>query len=256
MSHSDEIALLLTRLEQLLPSVKTMSDDEFDKVREHWLLATEAMKDAVFKANPKQLHPDRLKFEFAAGAQSIQFMADLLPHLHSRMTRHYDRFERLKLLDVGAGSGAGSQLLAQLHSDTKVWSHLDITAIDYVDWRSRWVAMHYPRIDYRVMPSSSLPAREWDFVVCSHVIEHLEDPRAMIADILRACRGFAFIYAPYNEVELSPGHLSTITEATFEGFGESEIHLAASMGFYGEGRQCIIAIFDCRNGDEPVSASA
>ena len=182
MPSINEIITLLSSLQEQLPSLRTANDTDFLKVRDQWLATTEAMKDAVFVANPKQQHPDRKKFEFAAGAQSILFMADLLPHLHRRMTENYDRFERLTLLDVGAGSGAGTQLLAQIHSDTMIWSKLDISAIDYVDWRRRWVAMHYPKIDYRVQASAELPANTWDFVVCSHVIEHLDDPRAMIAD--------------------------------------------------------------------------
>lgn len=245
--EAQKLSRLLAELAAALPTLRHLSDEDFDVVRTHWLTASEAMKDALFTPNPKQLKPDRKKFEFAQGAQSAQFMIDLLPHLHRLMRTHYDRFDRLRLLDVGAGSGAGSQLLTQLHSDVLLWSRLDVTAIDHVPWRQRWVAMLYPCIDYRVMASSELPAREWDFVVCSHVIEHLSDPRAMISDVIRACRGFALIYAPYKELELSPGHLSVITEETFASFEPSELHIDTSMGFHGEGRRCILAIFDCRH---------
>lgn len=236
----------LEGLRALMPTVATLDDQAFRDFTREWHSVTETLKDAVFIANPKNLNPDRRKFEFAAGAQSIQFMADLLPFLHAAMTRYYDRFDQLKLLDVGAGSASGTQLLAQLHSDTMVWSRLEVDAIDYTPWRQRWVAVHYPKVNYGVVDSGRLPARRWDFVVCSHVIEHLDEPGRMIADVLRACRGFAFIYAPYNEVELSPGHVSVITEETFVPHGPCEIHLLESMGYFGPGRRCILAIFDCR----------
>lgn len=254
MSDGDirEVLDCLGRLREILPKLKAADDDEFDQVRAAWLAAGEAMKDAVFVPNPAQKRPDRLKFELAQGAQSIQFVIDLLSHLHRFMRNHYDRQQQLSLLDIGAGSGAGTQLLAQLHSDIMIWSPLDITAIDHVPWRRRWVAMNYPKVDYRVMPSAELPPRQWDLVLCSHVIEHLADPQAMIADVLRACRGFAFIYAPYDEQELSPGHVSVISEATFERWNPTELHVMESMGFYGPGRRCVLAIFDCR---EPRSHS-
>lgn len=246
LQTSSDLLQVLARLRTLLPVVATLDEEQFGYFVEQWRLLTDELKDAVFVPNPKNLKPDRRKFEFASGAQSIQFMADLLPFLHARMERHYDRFQNLKLLDVGAGSAAGTQLIAQLHSDTMIWSRLEVDAADYVPWRQRWVAVHYPKVNYRVLDSADLPSREWDFVVCSHVIEHLPDPERMIADVLRACRGFAFIYAPYNETELSPGHCSVITEETFASHGQCEIHLLESMGYYGPGRRCILAIFDRR----------
>lgn len=244
---SRELKAALDGLRGLMPTVAGLDEEAFREFVGEWHSVTEALKDAVFVANPKNRNPDRRKFEFAAGAQSIQFMADLLPFLHARMTRHYDRFEPLKLLDVGAGSASGTQLLAQLHSDTMIWSRLEVEAVDYMPWRQRWVAVHYPKVNYRVADSAELPSRQWDFVVCSHVIEHIDDPGRMIADVLRACRGFAFIYAPYNELELSPGHVSVITEETFAPHGPCEIHLLESMGYFGPGRRCILAIFDRRD---------
>ncbi len=236
----------LHRVRALLPAVRDLDDDRFSEFNDEWQRTVEVLKDAVFVPNPGNRNPDRHKFEFSAGAQAIQNMLDLVPHVQRYMARHYDRFDALRLLDVGSGTGAGVNLLAQLHSDTMIWSKLQIDAIDYVPWRSRWVATQYPKVGYRVMDSADLPAREWDFVVCSHVIEHLPDPQPMIRDVLRACRGFAFIYCPYNEVELSPGHLSVVTEADFEPHRPAEVIVQESMAFHGPGRRCIMAIFDCR----------
>ncbi|MDI1253035.1 class I SAM-dependent methyltransferase [Thermomonas sp.] len=248
MSMDQANALIdgLARVRALMPSVEALDGQDFRRFSAEWHAMTEAMKDAVFQANPKNSQPDRRKFEYASGAQSIQFMADLLPFLHDKMVRHYDRSDELGVLDVGAGSAAGTHLLAQLHSDNLIWSRLRVEAVDHVPWRQRWVAMHYPHVNYQVLASAALPSRHWDFVVCSHVIEHLDDPTQMINDVLRACRGFAFLYAPYNEVELSPGHLSVITEETFLRHGACEIHMIDSMGFHGSGRRCILAVFDRR----------
>lgn len=246
MDRADGLIEALERLRALMPAVAALDEQEFGRFCLQWGAMTEAMKDAVFQGNPQNPHPDRRKFEYDSGAQSIQFMADLLPFLHEKMVRYYDRSDELGVLDVGAGSAAGSQLLAQLHSANMIWSRLRVDAVDHVPWRQRWVAMHYPQVHYQVLPSAALPARQWEFVVCSHVIEHVDDPAQMIDDVLRACCGFAFLYAPYNEVELSPGHQSVINEETFLRHGECEIHLMDSMGFRGPGRRCILAVFDRR----------
>ncbi len=247
MNEPAELNEALARVRALLPSVAALDDEGFRHFAMEWSAMTEAMKDAVFQASPKNARPDRRKFEYASGAQSIQFMADLLPFLHDKMVRHYDRSDELNVLDVGAGSAAGTHLLAQLHTDDIIWSRLRVDAVDHVPWRQRWVAVHYPHVNYQVTASSALPSRHWDFVVCSHVVEHLADPLTMIDDVLRSCRGFAFIYAPYNEVALSPGHLSVITEETFLRHGACEIHVMDSMGFHGAGRRCILAVFDRRD---------
>ena len=241
---------MLERLRPLLPAVATMDDATFDRFNRLWQAAGEAVKDAVFVAkNPDNPAANRLRFELAAGAQALQNMIDILPELHALMVAHYDRFEPLSLLDVGSGTGAGVNLLAQLHSETMIWSRLAITAIDVGPWRRRWIASQYPRIDYRVMQAADLPARQWDFVVCSHVIEHVDDPGLLLEQVLRTCKGFALIYAPYNEIELSPGHLSTITEDVFAPHAPVKLVIRESMAFYGEGRRCILAVFDRRAGD-------
>jgi hypothetical protein len=100
----------------------------------------------------------------------------------------------------------------------------------------------------------ALPDRAWDFVVCSHVVEHVEDPRAFIDTLRRICRGFAFVYTPYREIERIPDHLSTIDESTYAGIPGCELEVVASMGWHPDrpGDDCLIATIDCR---EPEPAA-
>src|SRR3546814_14561895 len=65
--------------------------------------------------------------------------------------------------------------------------------------------------------SFELPSNTWDMVICSHVVEHLVNPREFIDKLRDICRGFAFVYTPYNENPRISGHLCTITEKTYEG---------------------------------------
>ena len=108
------------------------------------------------------------------------FMADMLPFIHSKLLKHYRRKDVLSAIDVGAGSCFGTRLLASLHADHFVYSRMDVEAVDYVATRARWVQATVPEIGYRVEDMYDLPARSWDIVVCSHVVEHVADPQKFI----------------------------------------------------------------------------
>jgi SAM-dependent methyltransferase len=222
--------------------------EDYTGLAQDWLSLSEALKDVVFRGNPRNPNPDRTRFETHSAAQSMQFMIDMLPYIQRVLIQYYSCEDLVRLLDVGAGSGAGASLLAQLHASTMLHSRIEVDAIDVVPWREAWVATQHPRVKYHVRASSTLPIREWDLVTCSHVIEHLDNPREMVEDVVRACRGHAFFYAPYRESPLSAGHVSSIDESTFRGLGVSaETMVLDSIGWVGEGRQCILAVLDCRN---------
>ena len=254
MDKFDEVRRKLVVARESLAGLRWQPGDAMDGLAQDWLALSDALKDAVFYGNPKNPNPDRSRFETESAAQSMQFAIDLLPSLRAVITRDYPRGDLVRLLDVGAGSGSGASLIAQLHASAMLHARIDVEAIDVVPWRSAWVATQHPRVNYHVCDAEALPARNWDLVLCSHVIEHLEDPRAMIRHILRACRGHALVYAPYRESPLSAGHVSIIDEGTFANLGRPcEITILDSLGWAGEDRRCILAVIDCRDGGEPCS---
>ena len=158
-----------------------------------------AMSDSQFKRFTRVLHESQLalkknlfvddyrnqadveKFEFAFGAQSTQFIIDILPFLHQVMLENYQRSDELTLIDVGPR-------LLHRHEPARdariatiiIYSKLKIDAVDYTKVRERWASALYPKIDYRVGDLFDLPDKQWDLVICSHVIEHLEAPRPFI----------------------------------------------------------------------------
>jgi SAM-dependent methyltransferase len=205
-----------------------------------------SLKQSVF-VNDFRNKADAATFEYAFGAQSAQFMIDILPYLHEVMVAHYARSDELSLVDVGAGSCIGTNLLTMLHSDHVVYSKLNVTAVDHTDVRERWVRALYPMIDYRIADLFDLPGKQWDFVVCSHVIEHVEEPRDFIEALLRICKGFAFVYSPYEEFDRIPHHLSTIVKDTYAGIPGCRLEVMRSMGWRGDipGNDCLLAIIDC-----------
>ena len=206
-----------------------------------------SLKQSVFVGDFRN-KSDVTRFEYGFGAQSAQFMIDILPFLHEVMVAHYERSDELSLIDIGSGSCIGTNLLTILHSDRVIYSKLNVSAIDHTDVRERWVRALYPKIDYRVADLYELPEKQWDFVVCSHVIEHVEEPREFIEALLRICKGFAFVYSPYEEFDRIPHHLNTIDKATYAGIQGCRLEVLRSMGWRGDipGNHCLLAIIDCR----------
>ncbi len=243
----DALMVRLIETGQDFDRIRSMDPDQFER-----FVAAIHANQAALKRN---LYVDSYrntsnadKFEYGFGAQSMQFVIDVLPYLHETMVANYARFDELSLIDVGPGSCIGTNLLAALHSDHIVYSKLAIEAIDYTDVRQRWATTLYPKVKHRVGDLFDLPSRSWDFVLCSHVIEHVEEPRAFIDKLLDICKGFAFIYSPFEEHERIPFHLSTITKETYTGVDRCRLELIKSMGWRGDlpGEYCLLAIVDCR----------
>jgi SAM-dependent methyltransferase len=230
-----------------LAGVPSMSRAQFQEFVSVVHTFQESLKHSVF-VNDFRNKTDAARFEYGFGAQSAQFMIDILPYLHEVMVSHYERSDELSLVDVGSGSCIGTNLLTMLHSDRVIYSKLNVAAIDHTDVRERWVRTLYPKIDYRVVDLFDLPEKQWDFVICSHVIEHVEEPRAFIDALLRICKGFTFVYSPYEEFDRIPHHLSTIDKETYAGIGGCRLEVIRSMGWRGDiaGNHCLLAIIDCR----------
>ena len=227
--------------------IREMDDAQFDQFA-GLLHANQTLLKQALYVDSFRNQADAEKFEYAGGAQSLQFVIDILPYLHEVMVTHYGRLDELSLIDVGPGSCVGTNLLTALHSDHVVFSKLKVQAIDYTNIRQRWVSALYPKVDHKVGDLFDLPSRTWDLVVCSHVIEHVEEPRPFIDKLLDICKGFAFIYSPFEERERIPYHLSTITRDTYAGIERCRLEVLKSMGWHGDvpGEHCLLAIVDCR----------
>lgn len=228
--------------------ISRMDDATFSEFCRAWQDLNAAVKDAVY-AGPAGGVPwmSRRDFENLWGAQSVIFMSDILPHLHAKLVAHYRRPQVLKVLDVGAASGFGSRFLASLHRDHSIYSQLEVEAIDISPGRKRWVQATAPEVNFFVGDIFQQPSQAWDLVVCSHVVEHLDEPRPFIEKLCDVCRGFAFVYTPYAEEPRIQAHASSISEADYEGL-PCELHRIKSMGWHPNRPDdyCLLAVIDCR----------
>jgi hypothetical protein len=243
----DAVIDLARRLREALARQPQFTDAQFAEFTREWHGCVDGVKQAAFNPDWRNKHDPR-SFEYGWGAQSTQFVIDLVPRIQAVLRKHYRRKDVLKLIDVGAGSCVGTNVLAMLHSDHYVYSRLEIDAIDYLPLRERWARSQYPLIHYTVGDVHDLPDKSWDLVVCSHVVEHTEQPREFIDALRRICRGFAFVYTPYREIDRIPDHFSTIDESTYAGIPNCTFEVVSSMGWHPDrpGDDCLIATIDCR----------
>jgi hypothetical protein len=85
----------------------------------------------------------------------------------------------------------------------------------------------------------------YDYVFCSHVVEHVPDLAPFLTRLVELARRNVFIYAPYDERERIAGHVNTITEATFLGFEVEHLQIKKSAGWrWGkpDADMCILAV--------------
>jgi len=128
------------------------------------------------------------------------------------------KFENLKIVDLGSGTGYGSAILAGIAGS-------EIVAVDNCEICFEYSKSHYPRGNVRyenadladyipVMP-------EFDYSVSRGVMEHVPGGVELIKKIRSRCR--TIVDVPYDEDEGNPHHLvHGIVESDFDGLDNVE----------------------------------
>jgi len=211
-----------------------------------------ALIDKIFKSNSRQfgeLSPDEANKEVAKIRnkyfcphpaiphktldfvdlihipQEMQFAIECLPLL-TRVLQSYPKDQEVSLLDYGPGYCAGSNLFATLFKSNVFCCKVNVEAMDIRTHRKDLINYDYPLVNFTIGDIRDVPiTKQWNVIYCSNVIEHLADPSPLIDALINHSNGWVIIYAPYEELPLSVGHVSTITKDTFRQFNPVMIEI-------------------------------
>ncbi|MCP4157162.1 MAG: class I SAM-dependent methyltransferase [bacterium] len=108
-----------------------------------------------------------------------------------------------KVLDLGCGTGYGSTFLASFGAAEVVGADIAEEAVDYASKYHKHPAARFILLtDDKTLPFED---GSFDFVFCSQVIEHIENPESLLKEFLRVLNpgGFALVTTP-NKTIFSP----------------------------------------------------
>lgn len=158
--------------------------------------------------------------------QALRFLMNAYPVLE-RIFRTFERMGTVRLLDIGPAFGAAGGVLSQMHRSHFLGPQVVVDALDIVDSRRDFIEMSFPLVNFMHTAVEALPREAcWDVVYCSNTIEHIDDPRAFIREVMQRTRAYAVFLAPYMEAHpLSLDHRLQISEQTFEGFAVAHLEV-------------------------------
>ncbi|HET8548611.1 MAG TPA: class I SAM-dependent methyltransferase [Bryobacteraceae bacterium] len=185
----------------------------------------------LYLAPPWEPHKTLAWLEKVLNVQSMLFMTDLLPVIR-QLLAGWPSDQPVRVLDVGTGAGAGANLLGELYSG----AYPPLMQVDAIDIAGSYLAEYarakFRYINYIVGDALQLPAANpWDLVICSHTIEHIDEPFAFMAALQRLARHWVLMYAPWNEQQLVDGHQNSIDEEYIRRTGATSWKTIDSRGW-------------------------
>lgn len=162
--------------------------------------------------------------------QSITFYCELLPDIWSL----YENFSgKINLLDVGARTGAGTALIGYLH---QIYSlnrlKIETEAIDIDDTFVTYARKHYPQANLKKGDLFKIDSKSYDLVLCSHTIEHVDDPKIFLHELKRVARQYVILACPFDENKLIQGHKNSFNADFFEQTGAYKLRVYKSVTWH------------------------
>jgi SAM-dependent methyltransferase len=152
------------------------------------------------------------------GDDLIGLLGDRIPADHHRQTLADDllvtryaelarRGEGDRVLDLGCGAGDSVEQFRSLNPEVE-WLGVDLPASPEVATRTRTDA------EFRTFDGRSIPAEDdsIDVVYCKQVLEHVDDPRALLADVARVLRPGGWFMGSTSQLE--PYHSLSVGNIT------------------------------------------
>jgi SAM-dependent methyltransferase len=170
-------------------------------------------------------------------AQSVHFMKKLIEGLKP-MESEFLSAGSLRALDWGCATGDG------LHVLVSAFPSLDGVGIDISQVAIEKARAKYPALTFIATTRGEVEG-EFDVLVTSNCLEHLDAPLERLGELLQAVRWLALVLVPYRETKLIEGHKVSFTEdsfpASFHGFTKLYTNvLRADPEFWNGGQLLVV----------------
>lgn len=118
----------------------------------------------------------------------------LIKRFQTRCVAHLSRLSFRTVIDVGCGEGFLSRVLLD------AFPHIELTGVDLSEEAVRNAALRCPegRFEARRVETLADAGEHYDLVVCSEVLEHLDDPQAALDTLQRLADHYALLTVPWE----------------------------------------------------------
>jgi SAM-dependent methyltransferase len=149
-----------------------------------------------------------------------RFERRLLSRFRARLLQELAPLAPRSVLDAGCGEGHVAGWLAEALTGSEI-TGVDGRSDAVVGFRARNPALHVVEADLRGLP---FPDDAFDLVICTEVLEHVEQPKTVLRELGRVCAAHLFLTVPHepffrtgnlargrylSRLGSTPGHLST-----------------------------------------------
>jgi hypothetical protein len=153
-------------------------------------------------------------------------MAEIIPFLH-KLYLPLPELETKTVLDIGPLNFAGTALLASIHSrNSPNRLRLKVSALDIESRLAVMKEIVAPEIEFICGDLYKLKNRIFDFIIASHVVEHVPNPMSFIRAMQEISRDFVIIAVPWmEEFPLTGSHINVIDKAFVDGVGGQDLQV-------------------------------
>lgn len=117
--------------------------------------------------------------------------------------------------------------MSQVHSDesyTKL--KLSVSALDITRRFEQFKDIVAPETEFLVSDIFDVKGRAWDFIIASHVIEHVHEPLKFVRQLQSLAHDFVIIACPWNEFPLTTAqHVTTVTKELTRQMGARDLQI-------------------------------
>jgi FkbM family methyltransferase len=264
LTEEQELAAISRQIEGVTSRIRTKLEgaDTHGRLRYAWILSrflSTLRKDIdplLFAPLPYGPGYDFEWLRLHAHRQTLAFYTEICGVVFEEVRKL--RQKHVRILDVGSGSGIGTQLLAVL-LNTLTSSKPEIVANDYAENYAPYAHAYFDDIQFISGPVQSKIKDKFDIVICSHLVEHFEDPFPFIEELRGLAKHALILYAPFQESPLSKGHFHSFTAADLVRMEARSHQIITSKGYSSD---CFVAVLEgfqartLRKAEECVTAGS